>query len=318
MGKRLSIEKIRPKNLSEFVGQDKVKDNLRIMLEASKKGGSPMDHILLYGPPGLGKTTLAHIIARELEVNIKMTSGPAIERVGDLASILTSLSEGDIFFIDEIHRLSKPCEEVLYPAMEEYCIDVVIGKGAGARAIRLSLSPFTVIGSTTRLSLLGSPLRERFGAIFRFDFYKEDEIFLILRRVCDIHGIDYEDEALMEVARRSRGTPRVGIRLLRRALDFSCVISDGRIDKKTLLFAMDKLGVDELGLDDFDRTLLKVIDEKFGGGPVGLDTLSACTGEDPDTIMDVYEPYLIKIGFVERTPKGRVITDRAREYLRGS
>lgn len=300
---------LRPQYLSEYIGQKKVKDNLHIFIEAAKKRNEPLDHLLLYGPPGLGKTTLSTIVANEMGVNIKITSGPAIEKPGELAAILNNLSDNDILFIDEIHRLSTQVEEVLYPAMEDYAIDVVIGKGAGARSIRLDLPRFTLIGATTRVGMLSAPLRDRFGMVDKLDFYTHDDLREIVMRSAEVLGVDIDEEGALEIARRSRGTPRLANRLLKRCRDYAEVCHDGHIDHDVAKAALDKLQVDSMGLDVNDRNILMTMIEKFAGGPVGLDTLAAAVGEDPGTIEDVYEPYFIMNGFINRTPRGRVVTD---------
>ena len=300
---------LRPQYLSEYIGQKKVKDNLHIFIEAAKKRNEPLDHLLLYGPPGLGKTTLSGIIANEMGVNIKITSGPAIEKPGELAAILNNLSDNDILFIDEIHRLSTQVEEVLYPAMEDYAIDVVIGKGAGARSIRLDLPRFTLIGATTRVGMLSAPLRDRFGMVDKLEFYTHDDLREIVMRSAEVLGVDIDEEGALEIARRSRGTPRLANRLLKRCRDYAEVCHDGHIDHDVAKAALDKLQVDSMGLDVNDRNILMTMIEKFAGGPVGLDTLAAAVGEDPGTIEDVYEPYFIMNGFINRTPRGRVVTD---------
>ena len=299
---------LRPQYLSEYIGQKKVKDNLHIFIEAAKKRNEPLDHLLLYGPPGLGKTTLSTIVANEMGVNIKITSGPAIEKPGELAAILNNLSDNDILFIDEIHRLSTQVEEVLYPAMEDYAIDVVIGKGAGARSIRLDLPRFTLIGATTRVGMLSAPLRDRFGMVDKLEFYTHDDLREIVMRSAEVLGVDIDEEGALEIARRSRGTPRLANRLLKR-WDYAEVCHDGHIDHDVAKAALDKLQVDSMGLDVNDRNILMTMIEKFAGGPVGLDTLAAAVGEDPGTIEDVYEPYFIMNGFINRTPRGRVVTD---------
>ena len=301
---------LRPQYLSEYIGQKKVKDNLHIFIEAAKKRNEPLDHLLLYGPPGLGKTTLAGTIANEMGVNIKITSGPAIEKPGELAAILNNLSDNDILFIDEIHRLSTQVEEVLYPAMEDYAIDVVIGKGAGARSIRLDLPRFTLIGATTRVGMLSAPLRDRFGMVDKLEFYTHDDLREIVMRSAEVLGVDIDEEGALEIARRSRGTPRLANRLLKRCRDYAEVCHDGHIDHDVAKAALDKLQVDSMGLDVNDRNILMTMIEKFAGGPVGLDTLAAAVGEDPGTIEDVYEPYFIMNGFINRTPRGRVVTAR--------
>jgi Holliday junction DNA helicase RuvB len=307
---------LRPKRLSEFVGQEKVKHNLEIAITAAQKRQEALDHILLYGPPGLGKTTLAYIIAAEVGVNIKVSSGPAIERPGDLASILTNLREGDILFIDEIHRLSHAIEEKLYPAMEDFVFDIFLGKGPAARSLRLNLPHFTLIGATTRFALMSPPLRDRFGAICHLGFYDEPAIKIILKRSSAILRIPVEDEGgLTEIARRARGTPRVANRLLKRLRDYAQVIANGVVTKEVALEGLSKLEVDSVGLDDIDRKVLHTIIDKFDGGPVGLDTIAASISEDADTIMDVYEPYLLQLGFLERTPRGRIATRLAYEHL---
>lgn len=300
---------LRPQYLSEYIGQKKVKDNLHIFIEAAKKRNEPLDHLLLYGPPGLGKTTLSTIVANEMGVNIKITSGPAIEKPGELAAILNNLSDNDILFIDEIHRLSTQVEEVLYPAMEDYAIDVVIGKGAGARSIRLDLPRFTLIGATTRVGMLSAPLRDRFGMVDKLEFYTHDDLREIVMRSAEVLGVDIDEEGALEIARRSRGTPRLANRLLKRCRDYAEVCHDGHIDHDVAKAALDKLQVDSMGLDVNDRNILMSMIEKFAGGPVGLDTLAAAVGEDPGTIEDVYEPYFIMNGFINRTPRGRVVTD---------
>jgi Holliday junction DNA helicase RuvB len=306
---------LRPKRLEEFIGQDKVKENLRIFIEAAKKREEVLDHILLYGPQGLGKTTLAHIIANEMGVGIRPTSGPAIERAGDLAAILTNLRLGDILFIDEVHRLSRVVEEVLYPAMEDFALDIVIGRGPSARSIRLRLPRFTIIGATTRLALMTSPLRARFGVIYRLDFYDQEAMEKIVRRSANILKVEIDEEGCKEIARRARGTPRVANRLLKRVRDYAQVKADSRITKEVAREALAMLEVDELGLDEIDRKVLRTIIEKFDGGPVGLDTIAAAISEEPDTIMAVYEPYLLQLGFIDRTPRGRVATRHAYEHL---
>ncbi len=306
---------LRPKRLPDYIGQERLTTNLQIFLEAARARGEPLDHVLFYGPPGLGKTTLAHIIAHEMGSNLKVTSGPAIERPGDLASILTNLSKSDVLFIDEIHRLGKAVEEVLYPAMEDFALDLIIGKGPSARSVRLKLPSFTIVGATTRLALMTSPLRGRFGVVYRLDFYDTDSMQKIVARSARILGVQLRPEGAQEIARRSRGTPRVANRLLRRVRDYAEVRAEGKITLTVAQEAMRLLDIDELGLDDIDRKVLRTIIEKFSGGPVGLDTIAASISEEPDTIMDVYEPYLLQMGFLERTPRGRLATRLAYEHL---
>lgn len=307
---------LRPQALAEYVGQEKIKENLKILIEAARGRKETLEHILLYGPPGLGKTTLAHIISKEVGVSIKVTSGPAIEKAGDLASLLTNLSENDILFIDEIHRLNKTIEEVLYPAMEDYCLDIVLGKGAGAKALRLDLPKFTLIGATTRIGLLSSPLRDRFGMTYRLDYYEENEIEQVIDRASRILKIDVEPEGLKEIAGRSRKTPRIANRLLKRVRDYAQVKAGGKISKDVAQTALNMLEVDSLGLDANDRRILEAIIEKFGGGPVGISSLAAATSEDQGTVEDIYEPYLLRLGLIARTPKGRVATPAAYDHLK--
>ena len=306
---------LRPQKLDELIGQDKVKENLAILIAAAKKRSEPLDHCLFYGPPGLGKTTLSRVLANEMSVNIKVTAGPAIERPGDLASILTNLRAGDILFIDEVHRLGKAVEEVLYTAMEDYALDIVIGKGPSARSIRLKLPKFTLVGATTRLALISAPMRARFGAQFRLDFYERAAMELIVRRAAEKLKTPVDSDGVAEIARRARGTPRVAIRLLRRVRDFAQVRADGTVTKEIARDALKLMDVDELGLDDIDRRVLRSIIEKFSGGPVGLETIAASISEEADTIMDVYEPYLLQLGFLDRTPRGRAATKLAYEHL---
>ena len=306
---------LRPKRLSDYIGQEKVKENLSIAIAAAKKRKEPLDHVLLYGPPGLGKTTLGHIIAAEMGVNLRITAGPAIERPGDLASILTGLSENDVLFIDEIHRLSHVVEEVLYPAMEEYALDIVLGKGPGARNIRLAIKKFTLIGATTRYSMLSAPLRDRFGSVFRLDFYSKDAINEIVKRSAGILGIKAEADGIKEIAVRSRGTPRVANRLLKRVRDYAEVKTGGAITGKTAKDALASLDVDDRGLDDLDHKVLRTLIDKYDGGPVGLETIAASISEEADTIMDICEPYLMQLGFLSRTPRGRVATKLAYEHI---
>ena len=307
---------LRPRRLGEYIGQEKVKDNLHISILAAQRRGEPLDHVLLYGPPGLGKTTLANIIAAEMGVNIRVTSGPAIERPGDMAAILTNLKQHDVLFIDEVHRLSRGVEEILYPAMEDFALDIVIGKGPTAKSIRLKMPHFTLIGATTRYAMLSAPLRDRFGSVYRLDFYSEDAIRQIAARAADILGVSVESAAVAEIAKRSRGTPRVANRLLKRVRDYAEVVGDGKITAKLAADALGKMEVDSLGLDQMDRRVLQAIIEMFQGGPVGLETIATAVSEEADTIMDVYEPYLIQLGFLGRTPRGRIATRKAYDYLK--
>ena len=306
---------LRPKTLREYIGQEKAKGNLAVFIEAAKRRNESLDHVLLHGPPGLGKTTLAGIIAAEMGVNIRITSGPAIEKAGDLAALLTNLSENDILFVDEIHRLNRAVEEILYPAMEDYAIDIIIGKGPSANSIRLDLPHFTLIGATTRAGQLSAPLRDRFGILFRLEMYSPEELAAIVRRSAGILNVRADDEGILEIARRSRGTPRIANRMLRRVRDFAQIRAGGVITLEVARQGMDLLDVDELGLEKLDRAMLETMIDKFGGGPVGLETLSAMTGEDASTIEDVYEPYLMQLGFLTRTPRGRVVMPAAYEHL---
>lgn len=306
---------LRPKVLDDMVGQDRVRENLRIIIDAAKQRGEPIDHVLFYGPPGLGKTSLAHVIANETGSNIRITAGPSIERAGDLAAILTHMKKGDILFIDEVHRLGKAVEEILYPAMEDFVLDIVIGKGPAAKTVRLNLPRFTVIGATTRLALLAGPLRDRFGARFRLDFYEQEAMEHIIIRAAELLKVEIEPDGAKEIARRSRGTPRVGLRLLRRVRDYAETRAEGIITVPVTQEALELMEIDHLGLDDIDRRILRTIIEKFSGGPVGLDTIGAAIAEDSSTIMDVHEPYLIQLGFIERTPRGRSCTIHAYRHL---
>lgn len=306
---------LRPSSLHDVIGQDQVRENLSILIDAAKQRNEALDHVLFYGPPGLGKTTLSHVLANEMGVNIRITSGPAIEKAGDLAAILTNLRAGDILFIDEIHRLGRAIEEILYPGMEDFALDIVIGKGPSARSIRLKLPRFTVIGATTRLALVTAPLRARFGAVYRLDYYDQASMEKIVRRASDLLSVPYEDDGIKEIARRARGTPRVALRLLRRVRDFTQVRSNGTISFGSAIEALDLLNVDALGLDEIDRRVIKTIIEKYDGGPVGLSTIAASISEEPDTIMDVVEPYLLQLGFLDRTSQGRMATKSAYEHL---
>jgi Holliday junction DNA helicase RuvB len=306
---------LRPQKLTEVIGQEQIKENLSILIEAALQRNESLDHVLFYGPPGLGKTTLSHVLANEMGVNIKITSGPAVERAGDLAAILTNLRAGDILFIDEIHRLGRVVEEVLYPAMEDFQLDIVIGKGPSARSIRLKLPRFTVVGATTRLALVTAPLRARFGAVYRLEYYDQPAMEAIARRAAGLLNVQADEDGIAEIARRARGTPRVALRLLRRVRDYAQVRGDGTITREMASSALDLLQVDVLGLDDLDRRVLSAVIEKYNGGPVGLNTIGASISEEPDTIMDVVEPYLLQLGFLDRTPQGRVATKLAYDHL---
>lgn len=306
---------LRPKTLDEYIGQTKVKENMRVYIEAAKKRGEPLDHVLLYGPPGLGKTTLSNIISNEMNSNIKITSGPAIEKPGDLAALLTNLSEFDVLFIDEIHRLNKSVEEILYPALEDYTLDIIIGKGPSARSIRLDLPKFTLIGATTKAGSLTTPLRDRFGIVERLELYEPEDLQKIVKRSAGILNVEIDNEASMEIAKRSRGTPRIANRILKRVRDYATVLGDGKVDLKMAKIALNKLEIDDLGLDQTDRNILLTIIQKYAGGPVGIETLAATTGEEIETIEDVYEPFLMQIGFIARTPRGRIALPAAYEHL---
>ena len=306
---------LRPKTLDEYIGQDKIKENMKVYIEAAKKRGEPLDHVLLYGPPGLGKTTLSNIISNEMNSNIKITSGPAIEKPGDLAALLTNLSEFDVLFIDEIHRLSKSVEEILYPALEDYTLDIIIGKGPSARSIRLDLPKFTLIGATTKAGSLTTPLRDRFGIVHRLELYSVEDLTKIVKRSSGILNVSIDEEAAIEIARRSRGTPRIANRLLKRVRDYALVLGDGNINLKITKIALNKLEIDELGLDDIDRKLLETMIVQYAGRPVGIEALAATIGEEVDTIEDVYEPYLIQLGFVARTLRGRKVLPAAYKHL---
>jgi len=306
---------LRPHTIDEYIGQEKAKENIKVFIEAARKRGESLDHVLLYGPPGLGKTTLASIIGHEMEVNIKITSGPAIERPGDMAAILNNLQEGDLLFIDEIHRLNRQVEEVLYPAMEDFVIDILIGKGPAAKSIRLDLPKFTLVGATTRIGLLSSPLRDRFGVVHKLEFYTPEELTIIVKRSAKVLGVEIDERGAYEIALRSRGTPRLANRLLKRVRDFAEVRYDGKINIEVAKYSLNLLEVDSLGLDKNDRKMLLALIEKYNGGPVGLDTLAATIGEENDTVEDVYEPYLLQLGFINRTPRGRVVTPYCYKHL---
>ncbi len=306
---------LRPRTLNEYIGQDKVKENLKIYIDAAKRRNESLDHVLLYGPPGLGKTTLSGIIAAEMGVDIRVTSGPAIEKQGDLAALLTNLNDGDVLFIDEIHRLSRQVEEILYPAMEDHAIDIIIGKGPSARSIRLDLPNFTLVGATTRAGQLSAPLRDRFGVVLRLELYTPEQLADIVKRSASILGIEIDPDGAMDIAARSRGTPRIANRLLKRARDFAEVMGNGVITRETADLALSRMEIDQLGLDNIDRQILRTMIQNYNGGPVGLDTLAAAVGEDSSTIEDVYEPYLMQIGFLSRTPRGRIVTPAGYRHL---
>lgn len=306
---------LRPKFLNEYIGQDKVKENMKICIEAAKKREQPLDHVLLYGPPGLGKTTLANILANEMNTNIKVTSGPAIEKPGDLAAILTTLSENDVLFIDEIHRMNRNVEEILYPALEDFTLDIIIGKGSSARSIRLDLPKFTLVGATTRVGSLSTPLRDRFGIINRLELYNTEDLDTIVRRSADILGLTISKEASLEVAKRSRGTPRIANRLLKRVRDYAAVLGNGDVNLEIAKIALNKLEIDDMGLDHIDRKILEALIYTYQGRAVGIDTIAVTIGEEPETIEDVYEPYLVQVGFISRTPKGRIALPAAYEHL---
>ena len=306
---------LRPKSLNEYIGQSKVKENMKVYIEAAKKRKEPLDHVLLYGPPGLGKTTLSNIIANEMKSNIKITSGPAIEKSGDLAALLTNLTENDVLFIDEIHRLNKNVEEILYPALEDYTLDIIIGKGPTAKSIRIDLPKFTLIGATTKAGSLTTPLRDRFGIVERLELYNSEDLKTIVKRSSAILGINIDEEAAFEIARRSRGTPRIANRILKRVRDYASVLGDGNIDLNLARIALNKLEIDELGLDEIDRKILDTIINKYAGGPVGIETLATTIGEEVETIEDVYEPFLIQLGFISRTPRGRIALEPAYEHI---
>ena len=310
------IEKtLRPQTLKEYIGQEKVKENMKIYIEAAKKRKEPLDHCLFYGPPGLGKTTIANIIANEMKSNIKITSGPAIEKPGDLAAILTTLSENDVLFIDEIHRLSKNVEEILYPALEDFTLDIIIGNGPSAKSIRIDLPKFTLIGATTKAGSLTTPLRDRFGIVHRLELYSPEELSIIIKRSAKILNVEIDEKSAMEIARRSRGTPRIANRLLKRVRDYALVLTEGKIDLKLAKHALNRLEIDELGLDEIDRKMLDTMITQYQGRPVGIETIAVSIGEEVDTIEDVYEPYLIQIGFLTRTPRGRMVMPQAYEHL---